>query len=529
MVANFLRLKLTLMANSFRRSVWQTIGFILGSLYGIGVIVFLSGSMIALGSVDIELAGTILILVGTLAMLAWWVGPLFVFGVDATLDPQRFVLFPIPRRTLLLGLVVAGLTSIPAIVTVLAALAGSLGFWRDVPSLIAALVGGVLAVLLCIVGSRAWTTALSPLLESRRYREVVTVAGFVPLMLLGPAFAWGSMRLTELGGDLDAARQVGEQIAGVLAWTPLGAPWGLADAVGSGQWGLAAGRLVISLVSLAVVWVVWDRSLARSLVTPPAAGTEGQAKGLGWFGRFRATPTGAVAARCTTYWLRDPRYSGSVAVILLFPIIFYVVGQPIGTMNTLLLVGPLTGWILGYSISADIAYDNSAFALHVVTGVTGRADRWGRAIPVLALGGLVVLVFTVASVWVAGRWDLLAAMLGASLGLLLISTGISSAVSARLIYPVPKPGESPFKQPQGAAMATMISQLVAMTLMMVLALPVLGLTITAVLTGEAWASWATLAAGLGFGVLFLVLGVRWGARLLDRKAPDLLQKVMAFA
>lgn len=528
MVAQFVRLKLTLMGNTFRRSVWQTIGFLVGALYGLFVVGMLVVGMVVLGTDDPALAGSIMILVGTLAVLGWWVIPLFAFGVDATLDPQRFVLFGIPQRRLLAGLAVAGVVSIPGIVTALAALGASFAWWRTPLAVLAALVGAVLAVALCVVGSRATTTALSPLLESRRYREVVTIAAFVPLVLVGPAFAWVGSQLGQGPVDGDAVRGTVTRLAEIAAWTPFGAPWGLGAAVHDGAWGLALARLVVALVTLALAWVVWDKALARALVTPPTSGSGGRAKGLGFFSRFPATPTGAVAARTATYWLRDPRYSGSIAVVPLIPVVLLVVGGGSGS-EIFLALAPFTAWILGFSISADIAYDHTAFALHVSTGVSGRADRWGRALPVLVAGGVVTLVFAVVSVAVAGRWDALPALLGLTVGTLLVATGVSSATSARLLYPVPKPGDSPFKQPQGAAMATLVAQSVAMLLVLALSLPFLVPGLVAILADLPVVGWVTLVVGVAVGVVVLLLGVRWGARAYDRRAPELLQKVMSAA
>lgn len=130
---------------------------------------------------------------------------------------------------------------------------------------------------------------------------------------------------------------------------------------------------------------------------------------------------------------------------------------------------------------------------------------------------------------VVGRWETLPALLGLTVGTLLVATGISSAVSARLVYPVPKPGDSPFKQPQGAAMATLVSQTVAMVLVFALALPFLVPGVLAILLPNVVLGWVTLAVGPVVGVVVLVLGVRWGARIYDRRAPELLQQVLSFA
>ncbi len=144
------------------------------------------------------------------------------------------------------------------------------------------------------------------------------------------------------------------------------------------------------------------------------------------------------------------------------------------------------------------------------------------------LGVPVVTIFAVVSVAFTGRWDLLVATVGLSLGVLATGLGVSSVVSARLLYPVPKPGESPFKSPQGAAMATMFAQMITMLVLLALSLPAAGLALTNVLTGDAVWGWLALVVGIGLGALFLVLGMRWGGRLVDQRGPELLQQVMSY-
>ena len=531
MVAQLVRLKLTLLANTFRRSVWQTVGLVVGSLYGLLVLTLVLVAAVAGGTADPALTGRVITVAGALVVLAWWLVPVFAFGVDATLDPRRFVTFAIPRRTLLVGLALAGLVSIPAAVTTLGALGVSFAWWRDPAALVAGLVGGVLATALCVVGSRATTTALAPLLDSRRYREVLMVVAVVPILLIGPAFGWvaNGVEVTVDGSGSGAVDAVLTPLAQVVGWTPFGAPWALPSAVHDGAWGLFAARLLIAVGTLALAWVVWDRALARELVTPRGGGASSAAKGLGWFGRLPATPTGAVAARAATYWLRDPRYAASVAMVPLLPLVLLAVGVTNGGGGGLLLVmAPLAAWLLGFGISNDIGYDNTAFALHVATGTKGRADRWGRVLPVLVAGLPLCLAFAVIGCAVAGRWDALPAMLGLTCGVLGASLGISSAVSARLVYPVPKPGESPFKSPQGATMATMVAQMVAMLVVLAVSVPTLALTLPAVLMPQAALGWGALGVGLVTGVVVLLVGVRLGARTYDRRLPELLQQVMAF-
>ncbi|WP_231907634.1 hypothetical protein [Oerskovia enterophila] len=427
------------MRNTLKKSVWQTIGLALGILYGLGIATMALIGLAVLGTTAPETAGQIVTIVGSVVVIAWWVVPLFAFGVDATLDPQRFVTFAVPQRQLLAGLAVAGLVGIPGIVTLLVSLGTTLAWWRSPVAALAAVVGGLLAVAMCVVGSRATTTALAPLLDSRRYREVLSIAAFVPLMLAGPLIGWATAAIAR-------GQDVLPVIAAVLGWTPFGAPWAVASAVADGAWGLALARLAIAVVVVALAWVVWDRALAKALVAPRGGASAGKSKGLGWFDRFPATPVGAVAARCLTYWFRDPRYSGSIAVVPLLPVLLWFVGSSMGIdggdgfRELMLVLGPLTAFTFGFAISADIAYDHTAFWTQLSSGVTGFADRAGRVLAAAVLGVPVVTVFAVVSVAFTGRWDLLVATVGLSLGVLATGLGVSSVVSARLLYPVPKPG-----------------------------------------------------------------------------------------
>ncbi|GAA1852890.1 hypothetical protein [Myceligenerans crystallogenes] len=540
MVAQFLRLKLTLLANTLRRSVWQVIGLAVALLYAFGVVAFLVATAIAGGGRDPVVTGHAITIAGALAVLAWWVVPVFAFGVDQTLDPQRFTTFAIPRRTLLAGLAVAGLVSVPGVATALTAAGVSFAWWREPWLIPAALLGSALGVAACIIGSRAITTALAPLLESRRYREVLAAFAIVPIVLIGPAIGWISEEIgavsSETTGDSVTVTADGSVLGAVVArfgelvaWTPLGAAWSLPVAVHDGAWGAVAARLAISLATLAVLWLIWDRSLAKALVTPAVGGGKGaRSKGLGWFARFPDTPMGAVAARCATYWIRDPRYSAGISIIFLMPVILWLPAQSAENLGILLLAGPIVAWVLGFSVSNEIGYDYTAFALHVATGVDGRADRWGRVLPVLYLGTPLVVIVVLVAAALSGQWGVLPAVLGVCLGTLGLTLGVSSVSSARLVYPVPKPGESPLKSPQGAAMATMVAQMLAMLVVAALSVPVVGLGIWALTSANQLVGWITLLVGIAEAVLFLVVGVRIGARIYDRRGPELLQQVQGF-
>lgn len=518
MVAHLVRLKLTLLRNSLRRSPWQIVGIVFGALYGISVLVLLLGALFFLSTTDPELARTVTVLAGAAAVLGWALIPVLASGVDLTLDPARFVTFAVPLPQLLAGLALGGLIGIPGAVTLLAALASAAVWWRSPAAAAAGLLTALIAVFTCVIAARVTVAASTSLASSRRFKDVTGLLAIIPLMLLGPIIGGISSGVSGAGNYLPS-------LANTLSWTPLGAAWAVPGDIALGQWGTAAAKLAIAAVFLVLLVWAWKVLLVRALVTPPYnAGSRRKGGKLGFFGLFPANPTGAVAARALTYWIRDPRYGASLLIIPLLVVVLLFVNNTGGTVVPL-LIGPLVAFLLAFGISADVAYDNTAFALHISTGVSGSADRAGRVLACAVFAVPTVLLATVLPCVLLGETALLPVLLGVSLGMLLSGLGLSSVVSARYTYNVPLPGENAFKTPPGSGGRTALVQSLGLLAQLVIVLPVLALAVAALVTGSALLSWLTLAAGVVLGAGLLLAGIRIGGRWLDRRAPELLAAV----
>jgi ABC-2 type transport system permease protein len=363
------------------------------------------------------------------------------------------------------------------------------------------------------------TTATASLAASRRFKDVSAIAFMVPLVLMGPIIAGVSQGITDSAGFLP-------DFAAALSWTPLGAPWALAGDVHAGQFGPAAVKLLVAVAALAALAWCWKVLLERALVTPPYAGSS-KRKGsrLGLFGLLPPSPAGAVMARSLTYWIRDPRYSGSLVVIPLLPVVLLFQATQTGEYFSLAFLAPISAFILAWSISADVSYDNTAFALHLATGVRGMADRLGRALACLTFALPVVLVFAVGYSAFTGDWSGLPGQLGLSLGLLFTGLGLASVVSARYTVAVPLPGDSPFKKPPGNVGQTLAVQFGGMLVLLVLVLPEVALLVAQLVTGNSLFGWINLAAGTVLGLVLFVVGVRLGGKWLDARGPELLAQV----
>ena len=262
-------------------------------------------------------------------------------------------------------------------------------------------------------------------------------------------------------------------LADVLGWTPLGAAFAVPGDAAEGQWGASILKLLIAAGTLWVIWLAWQALVAKMLVTPGREASAKSYRGLGWFDRMPQGATGALAARGITYWFRDARYWVSFIMVPIAPLLVMIplalAGVP--QFYLWLIPVPLICLFLGWSLHNDVAYDSTAIWLHVASGVRGASDRIGRLVPVLIAGILVIGLGSAVTVFILNDWRLLPSLLGISTALLLGGLGIGSITSARLPYPVVKPGDSPFQQPQSSGTITALVQSLTMFGALLIALP----------------------------------------------------------
>lgn len=522
MVAQFLRLKLRLLANLFRRSPWQIVGIAIGLLYGLGVAAGIVTALIALRFVDnVAVIGDGMVVVGSAAVLGFFVFPL-VFGIDDTMDPRKFALFGMPNRQLALGLAVSALLGVPSIVLTLVLL-GTVVTWSRGPGVtLLALIAAAVILATCTLASRVATSIAAFLLSTQRSRGFTSILGVLLLVMIAPVIVllvnvdWAHDGLAVLGG-----------LAGALRWTPLGAAWAVPAEAAAGDWGSSILALLIAGATVYLLWLAWNGLVARMLVTPGREAHIKQYGGLGWFDRMPHNATGAIAARSITYWGRDSRYWVSLIMIPVVPILVIVPLTVAGMPQHLLalLPVPLMCVFLGWTVHNDVAYDSTAIWLHIASGTRGVADRVGRLVPALLTGIVVIGLGSVVSVSFFGDWRALPAVLGVSTCILLAGLGFSSVTSARLPYPAPKPGDSPFAQPQAADTASALIQSVSFTGSLVLAAPAIAFALMGIFVDSAWYL-PSLYSGVGVGILAIAGGVWLGARTFERRGPEMMASAL---
>lgn len=516
MVATLVKLRLLVLRNSFRRSTSQLVAVIIGALYGSAGLLVVLGGLLALSLAPAQLATTVVVLGGSAAVLGWAVFPLLLSGVEQTLDAAHLAVYPIPLRPLMLGMLLSGAVGVAGAATTIAGIGTALPWLRSPGVALIAAVTGVLGAATCIVVSRAVTSVASGLASGRRFREASGLLILVPLILAGPIVIGITRGLRSSADALPG-------VAAGLGWSPLGAAWAVPGAVAAGDVTGAALRLLIALATFALLWMVWRWGLARSLVTPARASSRVRAPGKsGLFGVLPGTPAGAIAARCLTYWFRDPRYLRQLLVVPLLPAVMWFYSSLNHSTGYLFAAGPVVAFALGIGMIADVSFDSTAFALHVSKAVPGRADRWGRASALLIFAVPAVALIGVGAAAVRDDWLPAPGLLGLSFGILLSGVAVCSVTSARFVFPVPEPGDNPFRSRPGANISLLGPTFAAWGVIAVLCLPEIALLVVSLVTRQAVWGWLGLAVGVVLGAVFLVLGVRLGGRVLDGRAPELL-------
>lgn len=517
MAALLISLKVALLRGSLRGSVSQRVGLVIGALVGVGAAFAGVSGLVALRFADVDVAGPVVVVAGSVLVVGWTLVPLLVSGVDETLDPARFALLPVPARTLVPGLLVAGLVGVPGAATALIGLATVVTWSRGPLPALLALPAATLGVLTCVLGSRLGTTASARLLATRRFREVgamITVLllssmGFVPALLTQGPLRW----------------DVVDTWITWLGWTPMGLAWAVPADAAAGRPLLALGRLALAAVLVALGGLAWARLLDRALTDVAASGDGSRARVRSSpLDRLPDGPVWAVTGRSLRYWRRDPRYLVAFGAIAASSVVPLLATRSVGATGLSLALGPFLGVMLGLVTANDVGYDGSAFATHLVVGLPGRADRAGRALAALVVGTPFVTIAAVVGVVVAGRGDLWPGALGSALGALFGGVGSAALASALAPYPVPEAGSNPFRNSSGGSARAALAQGAVLSVTTGLAVPGIALFVV----GALWwppACWLALVVGPLVGAGALWAGVVTGGQVMDARGPEILASV----
>lgn len=522
MVAALLSLRFQVLINTLRRNTFQLVAVILGALQAVGLVgLVLTGLVIASGAPPAA-TQAVVVVGGAALVLGWLVVPILFEGVEQTLDPLRLARFPVRTGQLMLAMFLVGVSWVPGIATLVVSMATAVAWSARPASALLALVTGLVGAVTCIVGSRLVTAVIGTLLRGRGAPRL-TVGVLLIVVVAGPIAAATLGGITAGGKDLLAVFTAAVDVVG---WTPFGAVWSIPGRVALGDVAGAWGAAAVAVGTLAAVLVSWRLALGSALRVRGGGGARTVGGGrLGPLGWLPAHPVGAIAGRSLIYWFRDARHARQLVIIPILPALLLVWWWLVGVDAIAIAAGPLVASMLPLAVFAGISYDGTAFAAELSAGTRGVHDRLGRAIALLAIGLPAVVIVQVTVAFVAGLVADLPALLGLAVAVLLVATGVVSVSSARIVVPVARSGRNPFSAPAGAATTSVFASYAVMGATMLLALPVVALTVASLLTGAAWLGWVALAVGVLFGAAVAAGGIAIGGRVLDAVGPALLARL----
>lgn len=526
MVGTLVRLQLKLFGRSLSGSPGKVIGMAIMGLWLLGAWVALAMGLWWLRGHGAQAHGAIATVGLGALTLSWPLMTLLASGSDQTLDPGRFALFPVRARQLMPGLLVAGLFGLGAVFTALTTAAFVVSWSTSVVAALAALVAAMLGLATCLLLARAFTSAFSAALSSRRYRDAAAAILGVAGMSIGVAMQGISNWAARASLDGSLWGTVGE----VVGWTPVGWAWALPWDAARGHWLPFVARLVLAVALVAGLWRVWEFYLDRGLVSPlETSGGGGKVKATSIVDRMVPRGVaGAVAGRSLRYWRRDPRHLVSFIAAALMPLLMaapMLMNGQADEMGAGILTYPVLGMLImsAMVIAQEINYDGSALWTTISAGVRGRDDRLGRLLLAAWLFLPMALVMDVVFLVLAKDLRHAPALVGATLGALFVAAAVGTVAGAFNQSAVPPAGQNAFGKGSGGGAEAVLWAFLSMAASGGLSLPFL---IPAGLSGSRpWLGWLVLVVGPLYGLLLVWGSTIWGGRVLDRSWPEVLERV----
>ena len=524
------RLRWALTNAALKTSPWQIVAYVLAYLLAAGTVV---GTGVLAFAVGHGMAHDVWPYLPVIMPLAGTAGILFVallqamfIGENSTMSMDKFAPYGIPDRTLQLGLLLAGLTGIPAITALVSFMLWAMAYRGFGAAAVASqLVAAPLIVLTAMCVSKALLAVADIITDSQAGKNIFYVV--VIMLFVALAQMPNILMINEV--SVEATSLI--PVARVFGWLPLGAPFMLPFDAANGQWLFWVLHVLCALALCAVCFLVsqwclhWQRTHSSDAVRAKAA------RGLGLFSRMPDSPSGAISARLGSLLRRDARQSMMYIMPLFFVVIFALENKDIGSWFVWMGV-LLGGMFMSLTESNGLAYDGQGFVMEVIAGTRAIDDRTGRVriyLITVYIALLSVITFIITGDWsspsgLAGAFTFIAA----SWGWAVASLGVAETFNCSVLYPVPSMAK-PFTNPQGRGAAQAFLSFLYMLASLASILPTAIVAIVIFATGNGAAYPWIIPVALANGVVFLCLGTWLGAKLLRTRMLKVVQTLDSFA
>ena len=544
MIFTMVRLRWALTFSVMRKSIWQKIGFAIAIVFGLALICALgfagweTGKYINPGMLadtknwqEFQLAP---IMVASIASIFTLFINVFMFGSDTTLKSRSFALYGIPYVKQQAGMLLGSLFGALSVSCTIALALWSLAYrsFGIVPVLVS-VIAAPLYVATIVSLSKMLIELLDTILINKRSRNIFYFAIFIAYMIFVSSMNTHSPSPNGIA--------LGTSFCAASAFTPLSAAMALPlDAI-NGNWLALAIRFLICVVTIAACFAisVFCAKLEPKLLRGEQK-TVVKTKGIGLFAAVPDNTVGAIIARIISVMRRDMRQ----LFLLIAPLFMLVVagGSSFKAKGFDSLTDNLgvSGWmmyaalLMGMVVGNNIAYDGTAFTMHVIIGVKGLHDRLANAIvwsvicavyfAIIGVG-VYVFLFFVANV----KQNVNAVMFQTlcPIGIAFASIGIGLISSCIAMYPVASI-EKPFSRPQGSAGGRSFAAIGFMLLSVVCMIPSFAAAIAFMILNPNLL-WIASILFIVNGLIVLVVGVILGGKVMDKRMIRIVENLRRFA
>jgi ABC-2 type transport system permease protein len=515
------QLKLRQLTNALRASTAAKVSFIISTTFAVVVAIgtFVVLALLRGSATSVDLTTVVF----TVFAFGWLILPIFVFGLDSTLDPASLQLFPLRTRPLATGLLAASATGAWPVANVIGLLGVTVGLARGGLGVLFAVLAVALQVLFCMVLARFVTTGMSGLLRSRRGRDL-GVFLVIPLFALYEFFAQVVPRVAA-EGRINSASFDG--FDAWMRWLPPGLAAHAIQDASVGHAGTALARLAILAAVIVVLGWLWIRSLSRALVTTDTSARSAQVRGtalpLARYGR-----AGAVAARYWIYQRRDPMsmaYWALVAVIMAAASASAILGKQ--HHPSIVLTGAVFGAAFAGGFHANAVGLTGSPFVYEAMALTGRrhlrAYFGGESIVLAAIAVPILTALSFALSAAAKEPMEGIAATAVALAALGGSLGMSAIFSVVAAYPMEKRAGNPMAQPAAGSGGYRFAILGTLVVSAVAAIPAILAAVFTSSVPEPVRAPVLIAGAAAYGVALAVAGVRIAAVAAEQKLPELCQ------
>ena len=459
-VRSLWRLKGRLMLRGFTRERGRLIGATIAILV-FTPLVILAAIGTAIGYLRLpppwpaQLLGSVMVLL----WFIWLIFPILFSSLNEAADITRLLVYPLPRRDLIAGVLLGTLFDYPTYLMLPMLLAVIVGWGASL-----ALPVVLIAVLLCyahmvfiglLVG-----TALGGILQSRRFRDVAIIV----TALLGSSCYFLQVGLGRFIENLTETMSYEELLAlrplPILQWFPTGAAAQAVAQASAGQWLTSlAWLLYSSLWLLLLVWAWWKLLIRLttgdgfliSFTPRPQTKTELASPRAGnlpfWVRRLPPDLAQIMAKELKAVWRTPQRrvglIQGLLAPVFMGGFILLRSETSISSIRNLSFIGlglPLYAlfifWVTSFNM---LGWEGKGLPVLFLTPVQRRRIFLGKGLALYAVAALPFLLVGVVTMFVLTTWITLGGLLT---GLLAGFTTIGVTAVFATLFPSPIDKES---------------------------------------------------------------------------------------